>query len=243
MGSLATWQQIVVAGVAIVSVGFMGAQILRLQRRRSEARATQRPGTDAESGLYGAKAPDGAEVFDGFSYRVGARFAGRARVVVKGERVSFCAPRGPSALYWFWIWAMGISMTLMVPAAAWAIVALDWKMALWTLGLGVISTLVMAIGAGVWPGLGEVPGLTDGHFPTLEHAVANARDVKLGPGWADGGLSWVLLPYVGPINQLAAGHAVSWFGPDERGREVRYAIHCYDTAQAKRLYELLAAQD
>jgi hypothetical protein len=128
-----------------------------------------------------------------------------------------------------------------VPVAlVWAAVALDWRMLLWALGLAVASALVMAIGAGVWPGLGEVSGLADGHMPALEHSRSDASGVTLGSGWASGGLNIILLPYVGGIDQLAAGHTVSWWGPDESGREVRYALHCYDEADAERLYELLA---
>lgn len=242
MGRLATWQLASVLLVAVLSLGFMSYQIIRLQFRESDGVAVARPGDDVESGLYGARAKAGSEVFDGFSYRVGARFAGRARVVVDGERISLCAPRGPAGLYWLWIWLQGLTLAAVAPLLVWALVALDWRMLLWSLGMLVVSVLVMAIGAGVWPGLGETPGLGDGHYPTLEHSIADAREVTMGPGWASGGLSWVLLPYVKGIDQLAIDHAVSWWGPDERGREVRYAMHCYDEAQAKRLYDLLTSE-
>lgn len=241
MSKLAGWQLATVVAVAVASLGFMGFQIARLQFRSSDARAVARPGDAVESGLYGAEASEGAEVFDGFSYRVGARFAGRARVVVDGDRISFCAPRGPGGLYWLWIWLQGLAMAAVLPLLVWAAVALDWRMVLWALGTLVVSTVIMAIGAGVWPGLGETAGMGDGHYPTLEHRIADARDVTIGPGWANGGLSWVLLPYTKGIDALAVDHGVSWFGPDERGREVRYAMHCYEPAQAKRLYELLKA--
>lgn len=237
---LMLWQQVVVAVVAVLAVGFMSWQIVRLQARGAEGRtAIARSGDDVESGLYGARAADGADVFDGFSYRVGARFAGRVRVVVADGRVSVCGPRAPKAIYWLWIWLQGVTLALVAPLLAWAVVALDWRMLLSALGMMLISTLIMALGAGVLPGLGEVPGLTDGHYPAMEHAITDARGVKMGAGWADGGLSWVTLPYTKGIDQIASGHGVSWWGPDESGREVRYAIHCYDEAQAKRLYELL----
>lgn len=241
MGGLATWQLVTVFVAAALSLGFMSYQILRLQFRGSDGTAVARPGDDVESGLYGARARSGSEVFDGFSYRVGARFAGRARVVVDEGRVSLCAPRGPAGLYWLWIWLQGLTFAAAAPSLVWAVVALDWRMLLWSLGMLVVSVLVMAIGAGVWPGLGETPGLGDGHYPTLEHSVAQARGVTIGPGWSDGGLSWVLLLYYKGIDQLAADHAVSWWGPDERGREVRYAMHCYEPSQAKRLYQLLTS--
>jgi len=240
MKALGLWQLVVVCAVAVVAVGLMAWQIRRLQWRPSDSTAIARPGTDAESGLYGARVPQGAQVFDGFSYRVGARFAGRARAVVDRERVSFCAPRAPAGLYWLWIWLQGISLALVAPATIWALVALDWRAGLWAAALLLASTLIMAVGAGVWPGLGEVSGLGDGHYPTLEHAAADAHGVTLGAGWANGGLSWVVLPYVAGIDRLADGYAVSWWGPDERGRDVRYAFHCYDKAQADALYRALS---
>ena len=240
MAGLALWQTAAIAITAVVCVGGMAYRIARLLGRRSYATpATARPGTAAESMLYGATAPEGAEVFDGFSYRVSARFAGRARVVVDGDSVSFTGPRVPFGIYALWIWGQGLTMALAPVLLVWALVALDWRFALWALVSLVASTLIMALGAGVWPGLGEVSGLDTGHFPALEFPRADVAGVKLGPGWADGGLSLVVLPYVKPIDGLAAGHAVSWWAPDDRGREARFALHCYDEAAAARLFGLL----
>lgn len=239
MKDLALWQQITIALAALVLVGGMQVIVWRYLVRDSDGTASERPGTDLEAMLYGADAPAGSRVFDGFSYRVSARFAGRVRVVASGDRVTVCGPRGPQSLYAFWIWLQATLMAAAPVALVWAIVALDWRVALWGLGLVIASTLVMAIGAGVWPGLGEVPGLTDGHMPALEFGQAGVHDVTLGKGWANGGLSVILLPYVGGIDNLAIGHAVSWWGPDERGREVRYAVHCYKTEDAEQLYEIL----
>ena len=184
MTQLDSWQWMAIGVAALVFVGGMNVIVWRLFARTSSANATARPGTDVESSLYGAVAPSGAEVFDGFSYRVSARFAGRSRVIVVGDRVSFTGPRGPKGLYVFWIWLQAILMSAAPVALVWAIVALDWRMLLWALGMLVASTIVMAIGAGVWPGLGEVPGLTEGHYPTLEFSASDARDVTIGPGWA-----------------------------------------------------------
>lgn len=241
MQQLALWQWVAIGIAAAVFVGGMSVVTARLFMRTSPSTATARPGTAAESSLYGAAAPESAEVFDGFSYRVGARFAGRSRVIVDGTTVTFTGPRGPAGLYALWIWLQGLLMAAAPVALVWALVALEWRGVVWALGLLVASTLVMAIGAGIWPGLGEVSGLTDGHYPTLELSTGDVSGVALGPGWADGGLSIILLPYTAPINGLATGHAVSWWGPDERGREVRFALHCYSEQDAVRLYELLSA--
>lgn len=240
MSELAAWQLVAIAAGAIVFIGGMQVAVWRLFARRSAvAPATARPGEPIEAMLYGASAPDGASVFDGFSYRVSARFAGRCRIVVGGGRLTFCGPRGPRGLYLFWIWLQATLMGAAGAAAVWALVALDWRMLVWSVGLLIASTLVMAIGAGVWPGLGEVSGLNDGRMPALELGLADVNGVKVGPGWADGGLAVILAPYVGGIDRLAVGHAVSWWGPDETGREVRYAFHCYDPADAERLSGLL----
>jgi len=240
MAELALWQVIAVAVSAVVCLGGLSYRIARLLGRRSYSKpALARPGTAAESMLYGASVPDGAEVFDGFSYRVSARFAGRARVVVDNGLVSFTGPRVPFGIYALWIWGQGLTMALVPVLLVWALVALEWRLALWAVAAMVASTLIMAVGAGVWPGLGEVTGLDTGHFPSLEFARADVTGVKVGAGWADGGLSLVVLPYVRPIDGLAAGHAVSWWAPDDRGREARYALHCYDEAAAARLFELL----
>lgn len=241
MTELAAWQGAVVATAGAVCVGGMTAVVWRLLTRQSAGLAIARPGSDAESMLYGAVAPQGAEVFDGFSYRVSARFAGRARVVVDGDRVVVCGPRGPFGLYVFWIWLQGVLMAAVPVALVWALVALDVWMLLLALGMAVASTIVMAIGAGVWPGLGEVSGLESGHMPALEFSAGDVHGTKIGPGWADGGLAIVLLPYVSGINRLAKGHAVSWWAPDDARREVRYAFHCYRTLDAERLFNLLSA--
>jgi len=238
---IALWQWAVIGAAALIFIGGMSLVVFRYFARTSAGLATERPGTDAETGFYGAAAPDGAAVYDGFSYRVSARFAGRVRVLVDGDRVSVCGPRGPRGLYVFWIWLQALLMAAVPVALVWAVVALDWRALFWGLGLLVASTAVMAIGAGVWPGLGEVPGLTDGHMPAAEFNASDTSGLTFGPGWASGGLNIILLPYVGGIDKLAVGHAVSWWAPDTDGREVRYAVHVYDETQATRLYETLKA--
>ena len=239
MGQLAVWQQAVIGAAALVFLGGMSFVVWRLFARRGRGRAEARAATPVEASLYGATAPDGAEVFDGFSYRVSARFAGRARVIVDGDRVTFTGPRGPKGLYVLWIALQALLMAAAPVALVWALVALDWRMLLWSIGLLFASTLVMAVGAGVWPGLGEVSGLTDGLMPTLELSRRDVHGVTLGAGWSEGGLGVVLFPYIGGIDRLAEGHAVSWWGPDEAGNEVRFALHCYDQGRALRLYRLL----
>jgi len=238
---MATWQVLIVAAAALAFVGTAVVTVARMQFRRASSRAVARPGSALESGRFGAEVAPDARVFDGFSYRLTARFAGRARVVTYGPTLVYCAPRGPAGLYWFWIWLQTLTLWAAPVLLVWALVAFDWRLGLAALATLVASTLVMALGAGIWPGLGEVPGLTDGHFPAIELALADVGEVTLGKGWADGGMRAVIFPYVPGIDRLAEGHAVAWSAPDERGRLVRYALHCYEQADAEELAATLSA--
>jgi hypothetical protein len=82
------WQWIVVGAVALLCVGYMSFAVVRMFGRRAEAPATLRLATAFESANVGAEVPPGAQAFDGFSYRVPGRFAGR-----HGRRSGI---RGPS---------------------------------------------------------------------------------------------------------------------------------------------------
>ena len=95
------------------------------------------------------------------------------------------------------------------------------------------------LGAGLWPGLGEMPYFTTGRHQAVDVPLSSVSEVKVGPGWADGGLEVVLLPYRGGTDQLAIDHAVSWFAPDGEGRQVRYALHFIEAADATEFAELL----
>jgi hypothetical protein len=77
-----TWQAVVIAVVAVASIAWMSVTLVRLFSRRAGSRATLCMATAAESGLVIGTVPEGARVFDGWAYRVGARFAGRVRIAV-----------------------------------------------------------------------------------------------------------------------------------------------------------------
>lgn len=234
------WQLIVIAIVAIVAVGGMSLALVRLFSRRASGRATLRTATAIESGLVGGVVPEGARVFDGWSYRVGARFAGRVRVAVYQDRVAVGGPRVPRALYEVWMWAQGLLLALVAPALVAAVVALDWRWLVAAIALLIVSLGISAGGAGLWPGLGEIMH-EKGHLKALEFPRASVREVDVGKGWAKGGLEVVLLPYVAGIDKLAGNLAVSFFAPDEFGREVRFAIDMYTSEYASELAELLTA--
>jgi hypothetical protein len=238
IGDMVRWG--VVAVTAVVAVGWMVANIWRLYSRKATQPATVRQATAAESGLYGAEVPEGARVFDAFAYRVGARFAGRTRIVFDGETVSVAGPRAPKGLYAVWIWVQGLPLALVAPAAVAAVIFLDWRWALAALALLVASVAAMAVGAGVWPGMGEVEWIgTDGYFKALEFPRALANDVRIGRGWARGGLSAIVLLYERGIDQIAKTRAVSFYAPDEDGREVVYALQFLSDDAAQEVAGLL----
>ena len=209
MFEMQTWQAIVVGLVALVCVGYMSLTIARMMGRDSATPDGAREATAFESSLVGAEAPDSAKAFDGFSYRVAARFAGKVRVLVDGERVSVAGPRVPRGIYVFWILAPG-------PAAGarpGRVGARRGQVGLAGIGSGTRRRCCelrgpSSLGAGLWPGLGEMPYLTTGRHQAVDFPLSSVSEVKVGPGWADGGLQVVLLPYTGAIDQLATDHAV-----------------------------------
>ena len=235
------WQQIVIVVVAFGSITWMSLAIVGLLSRSARDTATVRDATRVESALVGGVVPEGARVFDGWSYRVGARFAGRVRVAVYDDHVAVAGPRVPRVLYELWIWAQGLLLVLVVPALAAAIVTVDWRWALVALALFAVSFAISMGGAGLWPGLGELGASTDGgFFKALEFPRALVSDVRIGKGWSAGGLGIVLLPYKAGIDAMAGVRAVSFFGPDEHGHEVRFAVHMHSDEDARQLSDLLA---
>jgi hypothetical protein len=234
------WQQVVIGMVAAASLVWMSAAIVRVFGRRVTAAGVLREGTAVESALVGGVVPPGSRVFDGWSYRVGARFAGRVRVAVYEDRVAVAGPRVPRRLYQAWIWVQGLVLALVPAAIVAAVVALDWRWLLWAVGLLVVSFAVSMGGAGLWPGLGELGASTDGgSFTALEFPRSSVRDVAIGKGWSRGGLEVVLLPYKAGIDMMAGARAVSFFAPDENGREVRFAVHMHSDPDAVDLAALL----
>lgn len=234
-------QWAVIGVVAAACLGPMALTIHRMFSRRGDVeKATERRATAFESALI-AEPPAGVVGYDGFSYRVTARFAGKVRVVVGDGAVVVAGPRVPRGIYVLWIWVQGLLLALVPPLLAWALVALDWRPLLWGLGIGIVSLGISSLGAGLWPGLGEMPFLTDGVHTGLEVPLSSVSDVAVGEGWARGGMETVLLPYKRGIDALAAEHAVSWFASDERGVLVRFAVHLHDADAASQLAEQLRA--
>jgi hypothetical protein len=239
MFDLQTWQQGIIAIVLVVSVAWMVRALIRLFSRRAAGRAEVRKATAIESGLVSGTVPEGARVFDGWSYRVGARFAGRVRIAVSADRVAVAGPRVPRGLYEAWMWVQGLLLALVPPATIAAVVALDWRWALVAIGVFLLSYGISFGGAGLWPGLGEVLA-EQGYFKALEFPRTLVREVDIGKGWSKGGLEVVLFPYKAGVDRMAEGLAVSFFAPDESGREVRFAMDMYTGEHAQELSEMLS---
>jgi hypothetical protein len=239
MFDMQLWQQVAIALVAIASVAWMSSAIVRLFSRRASTRAIVRQATAVESALVSGTVPKDARIFDGWAYRVGARFAGRVRIAVYDDRVAVAGPRVPRSLYQLWIWAQGLSLALVPPAAIAAIIRLDWRWLVTTIVIFIVSFGISSGGAGLWPGLGELFN-EKGYFKALEFPRASVREINIGKGWAKGGLEVVLFPYKAQVDKMSEGLAVSFFAPDEYGREVRFAMDVYSEEDAHELSELLA---
>ena len=201
--------------------------------------ATQRALVDVWRHLRGLRDPCR---FDGWSYRMGARFAGRVRIAVYPDTVAVSGPRVPSGIYKVWVWLQSLLLAAVFPALAAAIVLLDWRYLLLAVGLFVLSFAVSMGGAGLWPGLGELTAEDgEGRLKALEFPRDAIREIDIGKGWSKGGFEVILFPYLAGINNMAEGRAVSFFAPDETGHEVRFALDMYVESKATELATLLGS--
>jgi hypothetical protein len=233
-----SWQWITSAVVAIAAVGIMSFSIARLFSRRAPIRATLRRASRVESGLFDENIPEKARIFDGWSYRMGARFAGRSRLTIYDDRVVVTGPRVPRRLYESWVWVQGLLLALVVPLLVAAIVALDWRWLVVAVIAFLLSYGISFGGAGLWPGLGELFE-EDGCFMAVEFPRDTVREVDIGKGWAKGGFAVVLFPYKAGIDKLSEGLAVSFFAPDEHRHEVRFAFAMYTAERAREFADVL----
>jgi hypothetical protein len=236
---LQAWQWIVSVVVAVISVGVMAAAIIRLFSRMAPVRANLRRATRVESGLFEETFPQGARIFDGWAYRMGARFAGRCRVTVYDDRVVVAGPRVPRRLYELWVWVQGVLLALVVPLVVTAAVALDWRWLVTAVVSFVLSYGISFGGAGLWPGLGELFS-DEGRLLAVEFGRDQVREVDIGKGWDKGGFGVVLFPYKAGIDRMSAGLAVSFFAPDENGHEVRFALLMYTEECAREFADALS---
>lgn len=245
MFKLQTWQWVVVGAVAVVCLGYMSLTIARMLSRSAQGSAEVRPSTALEAGLVGAVPQATERAWDAFSYRTTARYAGRVRVVLREDAstLAVSGPRAPRPLYVLWIWLQGLTLALVVPALALAIVKLDWRALLMALGILVVSSVIMAIGAGVWPGLGETMWVGEGRFDATEIPLESISNVTLGDDWARDGLRLVIAPYAPGIDNLAKNRAVCFNAPDGYGRDASYGLHMMSDEQARELYDLLRAPE
>jgi hypothetical protein len=243
MFDLEAWQWVLASVVTVMCVGYMSFTIARMLSRRAVGGGVIRHATPLETGLVGALPEPEERVFDCFSYRVTARYAGRARVVVRPESVTVAGPRAPRALYVLWVWLQGLTLALVPPALVLAVIALDWRWLVAAVGTFIVSSIVMAVGAGVWPGMGETIFVAEQRFDATEVPLDAVRRVTLGTDWARDGLRLVIAPYAPGIDGLAARRAVCWNAPDGGGRDASWAVHMLSDDDADALYALLSRPD
>jgi hypothetical protein len=227
-----SWQLLVVSATLAVSLTVMVVGVWRVLYTKTTIRAVRREGTALESGIVAAIPAEDEFAIDAFSYRVAARFAGRVRIVVYPDRVAVAGPRAPKLAYRLWIWVQSLLLALVPPIAAAALVRLDWRWLIAALATFAASWLTSIIGAGLWPGLGEVEVMDHARFTALEFDLDDVADVTQGAGWSNGGMAIVLWPYKKGIDGMAGDRAVSFFAPDEDGNRVRYALHAYSGEDA-----------
>lgn len=235
------WQWMVVAVVAVVCVGYMSYSILRMFPSDPSRAGKIRPSTPLETGFVGAQPNSDQTAFDGWSYRVQGRYAGRVRIVVDPEVVSVAGPRIPFGLYSFWIWLQGLTLALVPVALVWALVSWDWRPLLVAAGFLVTSVVSMGIGAGIWPGFGETVLAGEGHFDAIEIPLDHVSEVQVGSGWARDGMQAVVVLYKAGIDQLAT-NTVTFRAPDGEGHNVIYAIQMFSAADAKQLASHLTGE-
>ena len=238
MFGIQAWQWLVVGFFALLCVGYMSLSILRMFPSDPDRSGVVRPSTPLETGFVGAQPSAGQHAFDGWSYRVQGRYAGRVRVVIDALNVSVAGPRIPFGLYSFWIWLQGLSLALVPVAIAWALVSWNWRPLLVAGGLLLLSVLSMGIGAGIWPGFGETVLAGEGHFNAIEISLARVAEVQVGSGWARDGMQVVVSPYKAGIDRLAT-NAVTFRAPDGEGHNVIYAIQMFSPEDAEQLATLL----
>lgn len=241
MFKMALWQWSIVALALIVFVGYMAYSILGMFPKDASGEGVVRPSTPLETGFVGAQPASSQQAFDGWSYRVQARYAGRVRVVVDGDRLSVAGPRIPFGLYSFWIWLQGLTLALVPAFLVWALVAWNWRPLAIGFGTLVVSVVVMAIGAGVWPGLGETVLAGEGHFNAVEVPLSRVSDVQVGGGWARDGMQAIVFFYKPGIDPLAT-NAVTFKAPDGEGHDVVYAIQMFSNEDARKLASLLTGE-
>lgn len=231
------WQWIVVGLVAALCFGGMIYSLLRLFPADSQNAGTVRVATPLETGLYSGRASSDQHVFDAWSYRVQARLAGRVRIVVDDDNLTVAGPRVPFGLYAFWMWLHGLILAAAPVVLVWGLVRLDWRGMVAGVLVALLSFAISAVGAGLWPGFGELVLAGEGHFNAVEVPLSSVEDVEL-RNWARDGMEIVLLPYKKPIDGLA-GNAVTFRAPDGEGHFVTYALQMFTPQDAQEFSALL----
>lgn len=231
------WRSIVVAVVALV--GTIGALLV--------TRYVVSGGEPTDLGETSSVPPrDAVSLGDhvGYAYRTSCRFADYIRLHIADGTVEVTGPRVPVPLYWFFIGSQLVAYGL-IPASLLAAVLFGrGRFVLIALGLVLVHWIFSSVGAGLYPQLGAMQAIQEpGGYSRVSYPLASVRDVRIGKGWSRRGLAAVILPFVGGIDMMAAGHGVSWEAPDPTsGRYAVYTFHAYDEAEAREVAEALGGR-
>ncbi len=184
-----------------------------------------------------------ADAVTGYHYRTSSRFGEYVQLRFVGDDLQISGRRLSPGTYVFFIGLISLLMASVVAAILAAPALGSWKYLLVAIGVLVAFAFASsAMAGGLWEGPGiaacaEPAGLSRVAVPT-----ESVSDVRIGAGWARNHLGWVIWPFVGPINQLAKDHAVSFEAPDPvTGRRVVYAVHFYTADDANAFVEKIGA--
>lgn len=182
------------------------------------------------------------KAYEAYAYRTSARFGSRVALSLTENLVLITGPRLSRPVYQAWIGVQVLCALLGTGALLASLLAWDWRLLVAAPVLFGFHLAVGGFGAGCLWELNNLIAFTGGSKgETVSFPPAAVRDIRVGAGWARRGMWLLLLPYVGGINQMAAGVCVSFLAPtDETGRDGVFALHMQTAGEADELARWLA---
>jgi hypothetical protein len=174
-----------------------------------------------------------------YHYRTPSRFGEYVQLRFDEDVLRISGRRLDPGTYSFFI-GLQVFLMALVPVSLLLAVALgEWWWVLAAAGAFVgFGFACAAMAGGLWEGPGIAACQEPVTFPRVELPLESVDDIRIGPGWSRNRLSWVIWPFVKPIDALAAGHAVSFEAPDPvTKRRVVYAVHFYSTGEVAEFVE------
>lgn len=179
--------------------------------------------------------------FEGYSYRVGARFGSRVNISIEKDGVSVTGPRVGVTVYQLWLAAQLMLLVVTVIFLVVALLLWSWKYLILTMLGMIIYWTVGTFGAvGFWE-LENLKAFGEGKNGQTVTFPRNAvTQVKIGRGWARNGIWIVILPYMAGLNKISEKVCVSFEAPDGviKGNSV-YAFHMRNSEEAEKLAKVL----